>query len=117
MNSSFFYSRYYFVFSIIIVFIIIISFIALNFQNIEINNISSSPIYLVSSDFTWPVPGYSSISSTYGQRKIPTAGASGFHYGIDIPAPTGTSFVSSINGKIIYADFNRCKWLHTKSRK
>ncbi len=42
-------------------------------------------------------------------------GASSFHYGIDIAAPTSSSLVSSINGKVIYAGFNRCKWIYYKN--
>lgn len=34
----------------------------------------------------WPVPGSTRITSKFGQRHAPTAGASTMHYGIDIGA-------------------------------
>lgn len=37
---------------------------------------------------------------------MPTAGASSFHQGIDIPAPAGTSLVAVLNGVITFIGFN-----------
>lgn len=54
------------------------------------------------SGFGWPVPGYTTLSSTYGYRKQ-VFGEGDFHSGIDIPAPTGTSVVASKAGKVIYS--------------
>ena len=58
------------------------------------------------SSFYWPVPGYTRISSYFGKRNSPTAGASSFHQGIDIPAPSGTNLVAVFNGVITYIGFN-----------
>ena len=44
--------------------------------------------------------GHYRISSYFGQREAPTAGASTFHYGIDIPAPEGTKLVCIMDGEI-----------------
>lgn len=41
----------------------------------------------------------------FGKRNAPTAGASSFHYGCDIPAPTGTKLVAICDGQITFAQF------------
>ena len=55
--------------------------------------------------FSWPIPGYTYISSYYGKRKSPTVGASTFHSGIDIPAPEGTPLYA-----IEYGEITFCSW-------
>lgn len=60
----------------------------------------------LSNDYIWPIPGYSRISSYFGKRSSPTAGASSFHKGLDIPAPSGSNLVAISNGKITYIGFN-----------
>lgn len=46
----------------------------------------------------WPVPGHGTVSSYFGYRESPGAGASTYHKGIDIPAPFGTSIVAVASG-------------------
>lgn len=53
-----------------------------------------------SNGFVWPVPGYSYISSDYGNRIHPITHKLSFHNGIDIPAPQDTKVVSPVNGTI-----------------
>lgn len=57
-------------------------------------------------NFIWPVPGFSRISSYFGKRKSPTAFASSFHKGIDIPAPAGTNIYAAMSGTVITAKFS-----------
>lgn len=48
-----------------------------------------------SSSLRWPCPASGRITSGYGKRKSPTAGASSNHKGIDISASTGSSIVAA----------------------
>ena len=77
-------------------------------SNLEINNqeIINDRFNISSSMFYWPVPGYTRISSYFGKRNSPTAGASSFHQGIDIPAPAGTSLIAVFSGVVVYTGFN-----------
>ena len=52
------------------------------------------------SGFLWPAPGNTRISSPFGPRKAPTAGASTNHKGIDIPGPSNSQIVATKGGKV-----------------
>ena len=78
-----------------------------NIQNLEIINPEFSSNFDISNSiFYWPIPGYTRISSYFGKRNSPTAGASLFHQGIDVPAPAGTNLVAVFSGTITYIGFN-----------
>lgn len=58
-------------------------------------------------EFSNPIPaGVGTISSSFGERSAPTAGASTYHEGVDIAAPQGTEVKAADGGKIVYAGWN-----------
>jgi murein DD-endopeptidase MepM/ murein hydrolase activator NlpD len=54
---------------------------------------------------TWPVPGFTRVSSPFGNRARPFGGGTEFHTGIDIAGPgiNGAAVVASGNGRVIAA--------------
>lgn len=90
MFGSFFKPLYYLMISIIVLTIFITCFFM--------------PFY-TSVDFEWPIPGYETITSPFGKRASPTAGATTFHKGIDIGAPEGTYIIAAIDGQITFTGF------------
>lgn len=56
--------------------------------------------------FLWPCPASTRITSDYGNRQSPTAGASSNHKGIDIGAPFGSDIVAAADGEVIFAGYS-----------
>ena len=56
--------------------------------------------------FTWPCPASTRITSAFGERESPTAGASTSHQGMDIGAPTGTGIVAAASGTVVIATYS-----------
>ena len=94
------FCSFFFVFIILLLFFI-------SFSIIQINEIyeDSSFIFSGFSDYCWPLPDYTYISSPFGYRNSPTSGASSYHSGIDIPAPEGTKIYSVCDGIVSFASW------------
>lgn len=56
--------------------------------------------------FTWPCPSSRRITSDYGNRVSPTAGASSNHKGIDIGADYGADIVAAAEGTVVFAGYS-----------
>lgn len=99
MSSSFFKSFY--------LFFIIISILTLFISCFFSPSIINSPYYSIdlSKDYVWPTPDYTTITSYFGNRNSPTAGATSYHKGIDIGAPKDSAFIAICDGKITYTGF------------
>ena len=48
----------------------------------------------------WPCPASHRITSTFGNRTAPVAGASTYHKGIDIGASSGSAIVAAASGRV-----------------
>lgn len=106
MFSSFFKTFYYFIALLIIIVILISCFFIPTFVGNNLNlQVNKGEIIISSSGFAWPIPGYTTITSYFGKRISPTAGASSFHKGLDIGAPEGSVLIAATDGEITYTGF------------
>ena len=63
----------------------------------------------------WLVPcAYTYVSSAFGGRDAPTAGASTYHEGVDLAAPEGTPIYASRTGIVKEATFGRAAGYYVK---
>ena len=72
-------------------------------SNNQINNRYKTKVDPSEIVANWIMPCEGVITSYYGKRKQPVAGASTFHSGIDIKVPVGTPVRAIADGKIIIA--------------
>ncbi|SHG53711.1 Septal ring factor EnvC, activator of murein hydrolases AmiA and AmiB [Thermosyntropha lipolytica DSM 11003] len=56
--------------------------------------------------YTWPTPGYYTITSPFGMRFHPILQVRKLHTGVDIGAPMGADIVAADSGIVIYAGYN-----------
>lgn len=68
----------------------------------ELRKMQSSTAY-IGGELKWPVPGYTRISSSFGNRVHPILRVNKFHTGIDIPAPSGTTVIAAGPGTVRYS--------------
>lgn len=102
------FKLFYRFFIFIFMFILFISmiFIPILCSNISFYNNNYCDDFILSNDgFCWPLPGYTYISSYFGKRNSPTAGASSYHSGIDIPASENTKVYAVNSGYISFASW------------
>lgn len=59
-----------------------------------------------SAGFIWPLSVKGRISSRFGKRKAPTAGASTYHKGVDIAAPQGTAIYAVKGGTVTVSTYS-----------
>ena len=70
-------------------------------------NSGSSDDYKTSNTkFRWPLKIAGTITSTFGKRSSPTAGASSYHQGIDIGVSSGTPIVAAAQGTVVTAAYS-----------
>lgn len=106
-----FFNSFKFYFIIIIACIIIVCLFAPVFSYYDLNTVTFYSPSLIensisaNSGFIWPIPTSTKISSYFGYRNSPTAGASSYHKGIDIAAPAGSNIYSVTSGNIINVGF------------
>ena len=106
MLGSFFKPLYYLISILVVLIIFITCFftpVISNYENIDKEIFEQ--ITISKYGFAWPIPGYNTITSNFGRRKSPTAGASSFHKGLDIGAPEGTILIAVTEGIITYTGF------------
>ena len=77
------------------------------------NNYNNSYTGKFVGTLSWPLskssPGYKTITSYYGNRQVPIAGATSDHRAIDIGVPTGTPVLSAGNGIVISTGYNSAR--------
>lgn len=105
MVGSFFKPIKYIIIFIMIFTIFICIFFIPTIQADFINSVVGEEIVISNLGFTWPIPGYNVITSYFGKRNSPTAGASSYHKGLDIGAPEGTILIAAVDGEITYLGF------------
>lgn len=66
------------------------------------NNKSVDPVITGNSVLSWPVPGHG-LGSPYGWRSF---NGGSFHYGIDIPAKTGTPVYAAASGVVTRSNYS-----------
>lgn len=72
----------------------------------ENNASNSSTSTYTGGIFTWPVPSSNRITSYFGGRDAPVAGASTYHKGIDIACNMGDPIVAASDGTVIVSTYN-----------
>ena len=63
-------------------------------------------VFPTSGEYAWPLPVSGRITSTFGYRAAPTAGASTYHKGVDIAINSGTSVLATREGKVVTATYS-----------
>ena len=79
------------------------------------NNSSPSNSATPNTGTGWRVPcSYVKLTSPFGNRESPTAGASTYHQGVDLSAPEGTPVYASRGGQVSTATFGSAAGYYVK---
>ncbi len=57
-------------------------------------------------EYAWPLTVSGRITSNFGYRTAPTAGASSYHKGVDIAASVGTPILATKDGKVVTSTYS-----------
>lgn len=71
-----------------------------------LQNSSSGGASYSGGQLAWPAPGYTYITSKFGNRLHPTLKVYKLHTGFDIGAPMNASVVAAEDGKVVTAKYN-----------
>ena len=75
-------------------------------KNSGYSNNAGASVITGNGTFTHPCPGYTYISSEFGYREQPIAGASTNHKGMDFAAPAGTPIYAASSGTVTSASYS-----------
>lgn len=75
-------------------------------KNSGYSNNAGASVITGNGTFTHPCPGYTYISSEFGYREQPIAGASTNHKGMDFAAPAGTPIYAAASGTVTSASYS-----------
>lgn len=92
---------------IVIVFLVAIISIPISLGGDYDITYSSNFKICLDEELVWPTTNFRGISSYFGKRISPTAGASTYHGGIDVLAYQGTSVLSILGGKVTFAGWDK----------
>lgn len=106
MSSSFFKPFYIFFLTLIILILFISCFFGPTILSGSVEDYDDSYYSInLNDEYVWPAPGYTTITSPFGYRSLPTAGATSYHAGVDIGAPKGSKLIAVCDGKITFTGF------------
>lgn len=109
MYTSFFKQFYFSIFTVVLVILLFFcTFIPIfsNQYSFKISDTLSFTKILDGTGLLWPTPGYTTITSYFGKRTAPTTGASTYHSGIDIAAPTSSNIIAVYQGEVTFLGFS-----------
>ena len=70
------------------------------------SNSSGGSSSATATGFIWPCPSSKRITSEFGSREAPVAGASSYHQGIDIGTSTGSNIIAAASGEVVISTYS-----------
>lgn len=106
VSNSFISSLFIYVILLILLFVFIPTLFIPTFSNINYIPSSGSSFPIFQNSFLWPIPGYTKVTSPFGNRVSPTNGASFYHEGVDIGASAGSTLLAIHDGIVVFTGFS-----------